>query len=94
MASKISQTHILIYGRVQRIGFRWWVQRQAIKLGLNGWVRNLDDGGVEAVAEGRKGNIDKLIELIKKGPILSKVESVNVDWGRATGEFEKFGIRY
>lgn len=93
MASKIIQAHILINGRVQGIGFRWWVQRETSKLELNGWVRNLDDGRVEAIAEGEKENITKLIESIKKGPILSKVESVNVDWVKATGEFEKFGIR-
>lgn len=87
------RAHIFIEGRVQGVFYREWALRQAQGLRLTGWVRNLADGRVEVVAEGQKSKLVKLIELIKEGPRLAKVEQIDVNWEKATGEFEEFSIR-
>jgi len=58
----------LVHGRVQGVGFRWFVLRRAEALGLAGWVRNLDSGAVEIVAMGREASLDDLEAAIRKGP--------------------------
>ena len=90
--NKMVRAHIFIEGRVQGVFYRSWTQRQAEKLGLTGWVKNLEDGRVEVVAEGEKENLSKLIEAVKKGPPLSKVEHLDIIWEEATGEFGEFEI--
>lgn len=52
------RAHIFIEGRVQEVGFRWWTAQKAKKMGLAGWVRNLSEGEVEAVVEGKKTKVD------------------------------------
>lgn len=84
---------MFIEGRVQGVGFRWWIAGRAKNLGLVGWVRNLKDGRVEVVVEGPKKEIKKLVEECKKGPLLSKVSHLDVSWEEATKEFEDFEIR-
>jgi len=74
----LKRVRVLISGRVQGLGFRYWVKRKAEKLGLNGWVRNLNDGRVEAVFEGDKERIERLVERCKEGPSLSRVDKVGV----------------
>ena len=92
------RAHVFIKGRVQGVFYRAWARDSAIDLGLTGWVRNLpaqaglEDGRVEVVTEGEKGQLKKLIELIKKGPPLAKVEHLDVVWEKATGEFKGFEI--
>ena len=60
--------HFLIQGRVQGVGFRWFVQREASELELRGWVRNTEDGEVEVVAAGEAGNLDELRVSLRRGP--------------------------
>ena len=82
-----------ITGRVQGVGFRWWVQRQAQELGLTGWVMNADDErSVELVAEGGIHDLDELERLLREGPPGARVESVGSLRGPASGEFSRFGI--
>lgn len=71
--------HILVSGRVQRVGFRQYVKFNASKLNLKGWVKNLSDGRVEIIVSGNVKNVEKLIEIIKKGPLLSQVEGVKIE---------------
>lgn len=86
--------HIFISGFVQGVGFRQFVKRQAIKIGLTGWVKNLPDNRVEAVLQGRIDNIEKMILLCRKGPFLSEVKDVNVAWEEKSDEtYEKFEVR-
>jgi len=69
------QAHILFYGHVQGVGFRYTVQRYASSLGISGWVRNLSDGSVEIRAEAERGKIEQLCSLIEdyfKGHIVDK----------------------
>jgi acylphosphatase len=82
-----------ITGRVQGVGFRWWVRRQAADLNLTGWVMNADDErSVELVAEGEPTALDELERRVRVGPSGSRVESMRADRGPASGEFEHFGI--
>jgi acylphosphatase len=70
---------LMIRGTVQKIGFRVWVEREALALGLKGWVRNRRDGAVEVLAGGPPRALAELIERCWKGPPLSKVESIEVE---------------
>ncbi len=88
----MTQGHVFIEGFVQSVGFRHFVKSKAVELGLKGFVQNLPDGRVEAVLQGSKENIEKLIKLCKKGPFLSEVEDVDVQWENSEEKFEKFDI--
>jgi acylphosphatase len=84
------QAKIFISGFVQGIGFRGFVKSHARKLGLKGWVQNVPDGRVEVLAQGEKSTIEKLIKLCEKGPFLSEVKSVQVDWEKEEEQFAGF----
>lgn len=88
------RAHVLISGRVQGVFFRAWVKQRAEGLGLVGWVRNTPEGKVEAVFDGNKEKIEEMIKLCHQGPLLAKVEKVEVRWDQATGEFEEFSMIY
>jgi acylphosphatase len=83
-----------IYGRVQGVGFRVYIQEKARFLGLTGYARNryVSQRYVEVVAEGRKSNLEIFLDHLKQGPSLARVEHVDVQWGTATNEFNKFGV--
>lgn len=68
--------HFLIQGRVQGVGFRWFVQREASELQLRGWVRNTEDGEVEVVAAGEAADLDELRGSLRCGPRGSRVDRV------------------
>lgn len=89
-----SRLHCLIFGRVQGVFFRNNTKNVAIKLGLTGWVRNLNDGSVEVVAEGDKEKLKKLISFIKKGPNFAKVSDIKINWYDYKHEFDSFEIKY
>jgi acylphosphatase len=68
--------HFLVQGRVQGVGFRWFVQREASEIGLRGWVRNTEDGDVELVAAGEAADLDELRASLRRGPRGSRVDRV------------------
>ena len=68
--------HFLVKGRVQGVGFRWFVHREAAEIGLRGWVRNTDDGHVEVVAAGTAKEIAELKAALNKGSRGSRVDAV------------------
>jgi acylphosphatase len=68
--------HFLIKGRVQGVGFRWFVLREAAELGLRGWVRNTDDGHVEVLARGEPDQLEDLQLVLAKGSRGSRVDAV------------------
>lgn len=73
--------HLLISGRVQGVGFRNFTQKEARKLGLRGWVRNLNDGRVEVVVRGAASDISRLIGALKQGPAMARVDYLEErDW--------------
>ncbi len=81
----------IVRGRVQGVGFRDFVWRRARFLGLVGYVRNLPDGrSVEVVAEGRRDDLEQLLEFLRSGPPAAHVEQVDVEWGEASDRFRRF----
>ncbi|MCX6814589.1 MAG: acylphosphatase [Candidatus Aenigmarchaeota archaeon] len=85
--------HVFVAGFVQGVFYRSWTEQTARQLGLKGWVRNLPDGRVEALFEGNKNAIEKMLELCKKGPPHAKVEKVEVMKEKPLG-LERFEVRY
>ncbi len=86
--------HILVRGTVQGVGFRWFVEREARKLGLLGYVRNLYSGEVECEVEGERGLIEELVRQLKIGNRASHVTAVEVEWHTATDKYQDFQIRF
>jgi acylphosphatase len=92
--NEVVRAHIWVRGRVQGVGFRSHVEYCARKIGgLNGWVRNVGYDTVEAVAEGERGVVDRLIEAMQQGPRASRVDESKVEWETPTGEFMQFAVR-
>jgi acylphosphatase len=89
-----ARAHVVVSGDVQGVFFRQETKRQAEAHGVSGWVRNRDDGAVEAVFEGEKQDVKALVEFCKHGPSGAMVTNVDVKWENFTGEFEGFEIRY
>lgn len=82
-----------VTGRVQGVGFRWWARRQAVALGLTGWVMNGDDErSVTVVAEGEPSALDELERRLHVGPQGAHVDSVRFERAPASGEFDAFDI--
>ena len=81
------RAHILIKGEVQGVFYRFWTKKRAESLGLRGWVKNNQEGQVEAVFEGPGERVEKMIKKCRKGSPLAKVEQVKVIWQKSSGEF-------
>ena len=86
-------THLIVSGRVQGVFFRANVRNKAVKLGLNGYAKNLNDGNVEVVAQGDEEKIKKLMDFIKKGPGIAKVTDMKIKH-RELENFKSFEIRH
>ncbi|HSL76802.1 MAG TPA: acylphosphatase [Candidatus Limnocylindrales bacterium] len=82
-----------VRGRVQGVGFRYFVIHRAMDLDLTGWVANEPDGTVRCVAEGPRRALDRLLEALQEGPAGALVERVTTAWGPATREFASFDVR-
>ena len=84
-----------VRGVVQAIGFRQFVVVNARALGLSGYVRNGSDGcSVEVVAAGQRPALEELVRRLWKGPFMARVDSVQVRWTPASGEFDHFEARF
>jgi acylphosphatase len=82
-----------VVGRVQGVGFRYFVVREAMAMGLDGWVANSPDGSVRCVAEGPRDRLETLLDRLREGPASAIVEHVSAAWMPATGTLGPFGIR-
>lgn len=82
-----------IQGRVQGVGFRWFVRRAAAQLGLVGWVANDPSGSVRVVVEGEAASVHQLVVDMREGPPGAVVDRVETTFGPPTGEFTGFKIR-
>jgi len=90
----LASVRVVVYGYVQGVFFRAFVSRQAIRLGLIGYVRNLPTGeAVEVQAEGEREQLGKLIDCLKVGPPAASVEKVETIWSKYTGSYSGFSIR-
>jgi acylphosphatase len=92
MADRFS-VHLFVSGRVQGVGFRSFSEKHAVRLGLAGYARNLSDGRVEIEVEGEKNKIEDFLRILRKGPLHSRVTSVDVTWGPAVSGVDGFSIR-
>lgn len=86
--------HAFVSGRVQGVFFRANTKKTAVNLGLTGWVKNLKDGRVEVLAEGKKQNLIKLVDFLKKGSSAAKVQEVNYELRKEMKNFKDFTIKY
>lgn len=66
----------IVTGRVQGVGFRWFVEKEAREIGVSGWVRNTDDGSVEVLASGTSDQLERLRKALKQGPRAARVDEV------------------
>jgi acylphosphatase len=69
--------HIIVRGRVQGVGYRAFVEHEALRRGVEGWVRNRRDGSVEAVFSGARDKVDAVVEACRRGPYSARVEQVD-----------------
>ena len=88
------QVHLIIKGRVQGVFYRASAQEQAQSLGLTGWVRNLPDGSVEAVAEGPAATVDRFVKWCHEGPRHARVDGVETERNPASAQFSGFDVRH
>ena len=97
----LKQVRLYIKGDVIGVGFRAWTKIQAKIMGISGWVRNVYDrpeifgvgGGVEALIQAEEEEINKMLELLKKGPPISRVDEVEILWETPKEMFEGFEIK-
>ncbi len=89
-----SRANVIFKGKVQGVFFRANTERKAIELRIAGWVRNRDDGSVQAVFEGPKNRIDELISWCQKHQPYAKVDDIEINWEEYQNEFDDFEIRY
>ncbi|MEM4228048.1 MAG: acylphosphatase, partial [Candidatus Caldarchaeum sp.] len=91
-AESLVRAEMVVEGDVQGVGFRYFVRRAARRLGVKGFVENLETGAVKVVAEASKERVEKLIERIKSAPPPIAVDEITVTYGKPTGEFKTFKI--
>ena len=90
----ISRAHVYVYGIVHGVCFRASTRDQARSYGIKGWVKNCEDGGVEALFEGEKDTVDKIVSWCRKGPDGAFVRRMDVLWEKYSNEFSEFSIVY
>lgn len=86
--------HIIVRGRVQGVGFRYFTHAEAAAHGVSGWVRNRRDGTVEIEAEGDGPALEGFVEAVRRGPAFSSVISLDIDDQPETGGAMGFDMRY
>jgi acylphosphatase len=90
----VIRARVVISGRVQGVYYRSYAVDEARELGIDGWVRNTSGGDVEAVFEGQREAVKKMLDWCWKGSPSSRVDDVRVTWEEATGEFDGFDVIY
>ena len=88
-----TRVHIFVSGRVQGVFFRQDAYKEAGRLGIFGWIQNLPDGRVEAIFEGEKEAIGKMISWAREGPISAKVDDFKADYEEYKDDFKNFEVR-
>lgn len=88
----MKKARIVVSGFVQGVAFRQFIKNTAEKLSLTGWVRNTPNNKVEALFEGEEENVKKAIEKCKRGPFLSEVEDISVEWVEDEEHYPQFRI--
>jgi acylphosphatase len=91
---KAVSLEVLVDGRVQGVGFRYFAHEAARRLGLTGYVKNLRNGGLRAYAEGPRAALEVFLRQMERGPAGSSVREVRSHWGPATGQYSCFSIEH
>jgi acylphosphatase len=84
--------HLIVEGRVQGVGFRYFVADSAIALDIKGWVRNRWDESVEVMAEGERSSLERFLGEVRRGPPAAYVSQVKESWAESTAEFTDFRV--
>ena len=92
MGSLVETRRYTVSGRVQGVGFRWFVEREARSLGLSGWVRNRSDGSVEVLAAGTRDQLGVLYDRLRQGPRAARVDDVDVEEAAPLKDLHTFRI--
>lgn len=90
----IQELHAYVRGRVQGVGFRYFVIDHALSLGLRGYARNERDGSVEVLAQGPRPALERLVTLLRQGPPAADVTDVRITWGQPTQHLSGFHVRW
>ena len=90
---KVKKLHVFVSGRVQGVGFRYYVYYSAQKFPISGFVRNLSDGRVEVYAEGKEDDLEQLLLSVENGPRFSDINSIDIERGEGVSKFEQFMIK-
>jgi acylphosphatase len=85
---------VVVTGLVQGVNFRYFTKAWAEKLGLTGYVKNKSDGSVEVEAEGDEEKLKELLEKLRVGPPMARVEKIKENWEKYSGSFKEFTIRF
>ncbi len=93
MTDKYNRAHLFIKGNVTGVGYRYWALKQAQVHNITGWVRNVNNGLVEALFEGKKEDIGNMVSQCNKGPDGASVKKVKVRWQEAKREYHNFVIK-
>jgi acylphosphatase len=86
--------HIYVSGRVQGVNFRFYTRQEAVRLGVDGWVRNLMDGRVEAWIQGEEEAVAQMIAWCRHGPPSARVDDVQVEWETPRKDLSRFGVAF
>ena len=86
--------HVYVSGQVQGVNFRFYTRQEALRLGLDGWVRNLMDGRVEVMIQGEEEAVNEMIAWCRRGPPSARVEDVQVLWETPKGTLSGFGVTF
>jgi acylphosphatase len=93
-SSVVQELRAVVHGRVQGVGFRYFVVERALSLGLRGYARNESDGSVEVLAQGTRPALENLLALLWRGPSAAHVSQVDVDWGTPSIHVSGFHVRW
>ena len=89
-----TRAHVIVSGFVQGVMFRETTKHHANSLNVTGWIRNRNDGSVEAIFEGEEQDVKAIVEFCKRGPPHARVTAADVKWENYVGEFDSFEIRF
>jgi len=92
--NEVQELHALVHGRVQGVGFRYFVIHRALGLGLRGYARNTSEGSVEVLAQGPRPALEHLLALLRRGPAAADVHEVEISWRQPSGHFSGFHVRF
>ncbi|MGH2506025.1 MAG: acylphosphatase [Ktedonobacteraceae bacterium] len=91
---RVQELAATVHGRVQGVGFRYFVVEKALSIGLRGYARNTDDGSVEVLAQGPRPALEKLLTHLQRGPSAARVDEVEVHWGKPSTHLSGFHVRF